>query len=358
MPVKLSDVARVAGVHPATVSRALNEEKRHRLSEKTVAKVLQAAELLGYAPNVMAQGLAQGKSTSLGVLIGDVTTPLFPPFLRGVDDVVSGAGYVPLVVNTYDDPDREKSRLRALEARRVEGLIVATASITEGMGPESYTAVAPTVFALRAPQSGEHTRIVSDDATGIHELVAHLVELGHTRIAHITGPQYISTAVIRLRAYREALFEHGLEYDPQLVVGLDCLKVEFAMEGFGRLLDSGVDFTAVVAFNDVYAFGAYRALRARGLQCPVDISVTGFGDTIGSDLVDPPLTTTAVDHYEMGRQTAGLMLDMLKTPPAEYHHRAVMLPVSAVIRESTAPPRGATPSTPKPLSELGDAITQ
>lgn len=339
MTVKLTDVARAAGVHPATVSRALNEKTRVRLSNKTVQKVLRAAEALGYAPNLMAQGLAQGRSTSIGVVIGDVTTPLFPPFLRGIDDVTGEAGYFPLIINTYDDLDREKSRVRALQARRVEGLIVATATVAEGLGVDFYTGIAPTVFTLRAPKVSDVSRVVSDDAAGIHQVVHHLVELGHTRIAHIAGPQYISTAVTRLRAYREALFEHGLEYDPELVVGLDSLDAKSAMDGFGRLIDSGVGFTAVIAFNDSYAFGAYRALRHRRLRCPIDISVVGFGDTIASDLVSPPLTTVMVDHYEMGRQAAGLLVDMMKDPASEYRHRAVLLPVTTVMRESTASPR-------------------
>lgn len=334
MKVRLSDVAEVAGVHPATVSRALNVKTRSRLSTATVERVLRAAEDLKYTPDSMARGLAQGSSTSIGVLIGDITVPLFPPILRGIDDVTSEAGYTALILNTDNDPDREADRLRALRARSVEGLIVATA--TSDGGSDIYADVAPSVFVVRSPVESSASSVISDDAAGIHALVSHLVELGHTRIAHIAGPQNISTGVTRLRAYREALFEHGLDFDPGLVVEVEQLRHTDAELAFGTLLDQVKDFTAVIAFNDALAFGAYRALNSRGLDCPQDISVAGFSDIAGADLVAPPLTTVAVNHYEMGRQAARLVLDMVEQN-ARYQHRAIRLPVELVIRESTGP---------------------
>lgn len=338
MRVRLSDVAKEAGVHSATASRALNPRTRSRISDETVQRVLQAAAKLNYSPNTMAQGLAQGRSSTIGVVIGDLTVPLFPPLLLGIDDVTSAAGYTALIVNTNNDLEREHARVRAIQARSVEGLIVATSTIGDGADPRFYTDVAPTVFAVRTPDVPTMSSVLSDDAAGVHQLVDHLVSLGHKRIAHVAGPSNISTAITRLRAYREALFEHGIEFDPRLVATLETLRIDEATQKFGKLLDSGVDLTAVFAFNDLTAFAVYRALRERSLSCPDDVSVVGFNDMTGADLVDPPLTTVAIDHYEMGAQAARMMLDMLEGPDS-FSARTLRLPVRMVMRTSTAPPR-------------------
>ena len=336
MRVRLADVAKAAGVHPATASRALNEATRSRISAATVERVLQAAEELSYSPNSAAQSLARNRSNTIGVLIGDLSVPLFPPVLLGVDDVTAAAGYTALIVNTGNNLQRELARLKAMQARQVEGLIVGTATVGDGADSGLYTRIAPSIFVVRSPETPDVTSVLSDDAAGVHLLVRHLAGLGHRRIAHVAGPMNISTAVTRYRAYREALFEAGLEFDPKLVVTLEGLKIEEAAHKIGGLLDLGVGLSAITTFNDLVAFGAYQALRARGLSCPGDVSVVGFNDMTGADLVDPPLTTVAVDHYAMGTQAAQLMLEKLREPDA-FTPRTVRLPVTLVERGSTAP---------------------
>jgi len=335
-PARLADVAALAGVHPATASRALNDGTRSKISAVTVEKVRRAAAQLNYSPNPAAQSLATNRTSTIGVVIGDFTVPLFPPLLRGIDSVTSTAGYTALVVSTDNSWEREKAQISALQARRVDGLLVATATI-EGVGPAFYSAVAPTVFVVRAPADPTAASVLSDDSVGVHALIEHLVDQGHRRIAHIGGPPNISTTVTRLRAYREALFEHGITPDPKLVVAVDRISADAGTEAFGRLLDSGAEFTAALAFNDSVAFGCYRALRQRGLSCPGDVSIVGYSDTNSSDLVAPPLTTVSVDHQAMGAEAALMLLGMLNDPGAR-PARSVRLPVKLKIRESTAPP--------------------
>ena len=337
MRVRLSDVAERAGVHPATASRALNEQTRSRISAKTVQRVLKAARELNYSPNSAAQSLAMNRSSTIGVIIGDLTVPLFPPLLLGVDDVTSAAGYTALIVNTDNDIERERARLSNIAGRGVDGLVVATATIGDGSDSGYYEKIAPTVFVVRAPADPTAPTVLSDDSVGVHAAVEHLIALGHRRIAHVGGPTNISTSITRLRAYREALFERGIEFDTDLCVAVDKLTPSDGAEAFGRLLDSGADFTAVLAFNDSIAFGCYKAMRSRGLTCPRDVSVVGFNDMTGSDLVAPPLTTVDVDHYAMGAEAARMLLAMLRSPNSHSPH-SMRLPVDIVLRESTAPP--------------------
>jgi LacI family transcriptional regulator len=337
MRVRLSDVAERAGVHSATASRALNEKTRSRISAETVQRVLKAAKELDYSPNSAAQNLAMNRSLTIGVIIGDLTVPLFPPLLLGVDNVTSAAGYTALIVNTDNDIERERARISNIAGRGVDGLVVATATIGDGSDPGYYARIAPTVFVVRAPADPTAPTVLSDDSVGVHAAVEHLFALGHRRIAHVGGPSNISTSITRLRAYREALFERGLELDPDLCVAVDKLTPSDGAAAFGRLIDSGADFTAVLAFNDSVAFGCYKALRSRGLTCPGDVSVIGFNDMTGSDLVAPPLTTVNVNHYAMGAEAARMLLAMLGSPDTLPAHSARM-PVELVLRESTAAP--------------------
>ena len=337
MRARLADVAALAGVHPATASRALSEVNRSRISAETVTRVRRAALQLNYSPNAAAQSLATNKTLTIGVVIGDLTVPLFPPLLHGVDDVTSAAGYTALIVNTDNDRARERARTSALQARQVGGLIVATATLGEDADPSFYTDIAPTVFVVRTPADPLAPSVLSDDSMGVHATIDHLVSLGHRRIAQVGGPSSISTAITRLRAYREALFERDIAVDPELMVAVDRLHADAGTEAFGRLLDSGARFTAALALNDLVAYGCYRALRQRGLRCPEDVSIVGYGDMNGADLVAPPLTTVRVDHQAVGVEAARMLLGMLNDPATRSPH-SVRLPVELVVRESTAPP--------------------
>jgi LacI family transcriptional regulator len=164
----------------------------------------------------------------------------------------------------------------------------------------------------------------------------HLVELGHRRIAHLGGPQTLSTGLNRLRAYRHALHDHGLEPDDDLVLVCEAFTESAGAKALSQLLDRGVEFTAVLAGNDLLALGCYDALAEHGLSCPDDVSVVGFNDTPFMDKLQPPLTTVRIPHYEIGAEAARLLLDALRAP--ERHARSVLLPLSLIVRQSTAPP--------------------
>jgi LacI family transcriptional regulator len=330
-------VAAAAGVHPATASRALNPETRQLVNAQTARRVLRAAETLGYQPNPIARSLKTAKSQTIGVLVPDLTNPLFPPIVRGIDDVLVEAGFSALIVNTDNDPDREQAQVRSLRSRHVEGLIVATARLDHPLLAELAEQGVKVVLVNRRAEALELPSITPDDTAGIALAVKHLVDLGHRRIAHLAGPQTTSTGVVRALAYENALRDQGLDVDPTLVVDCRQWREDDGAEGLRRLLDAGTDFTAVVAGNDLIALGCYDVLTERGIACPDDVSVVGFNDMPFVDKLSPPLTTVAVPHHAIGAEAARMLLELIGE--SSRPHRSVLLPVTLSVRGSTAPPR-------------------
>jgi LacI family transcriptional regulator len=334
----LRDVAEVAGVHAATASRALNPETRRLVNAETARRVLRAAESLGYQPNPIARSLKTAKSRTIGIVIPDLTNPLFPPIVRGIEDVLGPAGYSALLVNTDNDAEREKSLVGSLRSRQVEGFIVATARLDHPLLAQLHAQGVKMILVNRRAEGVDVPSITPDDATGVGLAVKHLVDLGHRRIVHLAGPQTTSTGVIRARAFRSALRDHGLDDDPSLIVSCEYWTEDEGARALREVLDSGADFTAVVAGNDLIALGCYDVFAERAISCPADISVVGFNDMPFLDKLQPPLTSVGVPHHQVGVEAARMLLESFKEP--ERPPRSVLLPLSLIVRGSTAGPAG------------------
>ncbi len=336
-PPTLRDVAEAAGVHAGTASRALNPETRRLVNSDTARRVLRAAEALGYQPNPIARSLKTSKSRTIGLVIPDLTNPLFPPIVRGIEDVLGPAGYSALIVNTDNDSEREKAQVTSLRSRQVEGLIVATALLDHPLLRKLHEQGVSMVMVNRRASGVDIPSITPDDAAGVEAAVRHLASLGHRRIAHLAGPQTTSTGTIRLRAFQAAVHDLGLDEDPALVVPCDFWTEDEGARALRTLLDSGTELTAVVAGNDLIALGCYDVFAERSVSCPDDISVVGFNDMPFLDKLNPPLTTVGVPHHQIGVEAARMLLEAIseRDRPA----RSVLLPVSLVVRGSTAPPR-------------------
>jgi LacI family transcriptional regulator len=327
-------VAAAAGVHAGTASRALNPETRALVNADTARRVLRAAEALGYRPNPIARSLKTAKSRTVGLVIPDLTNPLFPPIVRGIEEILDAAGYSALIVNTDNDPDREQSQIASLRSRQVEGLIVATARLDHPLLQELRDQGVRMVLVNRRAEHLDVPSISADDATGIELAVRHLAGLGHRRIVHLAGPQTTSTGVIRARAFQSAVRDHGLDDDASLVVACNYWTEAEGAAALRTVLDSGVEFSAVLAGNDLIALGCYDVFAQRDISCPADVSVVGFNDIPFLDKLRPPLTTVAVPHHQVGAEAARMLLESIKEP--DRPHRSVLLPASLVIRGSTA----------------------
>lgn len=334
----LRDVAEAAGVHTATASRALNPETRRLVNAETAKRVLRIAESLGYQPNPIARSLKTAKSRTIGVVVPDLTNPLFPPIVRGIDDVLGPAGYSVLLVNTDNDPEREESLVRSLRSRHVEGLIVATARLHHPLLERLHEEKVQMVMVNRRAEGVDAPSITADDAAGMRLAVQHLAGLGHRRIAHLAGPQSTSTGVVRLSAFQQACRELGLESDPDLVMTCDYWSEDEGARALRTMLDKGSGPTAIVAGNDLIALGCYDVFRERDISCPEDVSVVGFNGMPFLDKFRPPLTTVAVPHHEIGIEAAHMLLESIKDPSRLT--RSVHLPVTLVTRGSTAAPSG------------------
>lgn len=338
-PATLRDVARVAGVHPGTVSRALNPQTRGLVNERTARRVLAAAEELGYRPNPIARGLRTNRSNTVGVLVPDLLNPLFAAVVRGIEDALRDAGYTPLIANTDNDAERERVAYEAMSARQVDGFIAATARRDHWLLADRVESGPKLVLVNRRVDSDAIPAVTGDDHEGVRLAVEHLAELGHRRIAHIAGSQTLYTGWCRHQGFVDAMEARGLEPDPGLIVYSQAFTEREGARCCSDLLDRRRDFTAIVAGNDLLALGCYDALEARGLNCPDDVSVVGYNDMPFVDRFRPPLTTVRVPHYELGATAAELMLEQLQerqAPP-----RQLLLAPELVVRGSTATVRNS-----------------
>ena len=339
--VTIRDVAREAKVHPGTVSRALNAQTRALVNQETAQRVMRAAEKLGYRPNPIARGLKTNRSYTIGVLIPDITNPVFPPILRGIEDRLDNAGYTALIVNTDNDAERERCHLDALRARHVDGFISATARLDRELLGEVAAAGIPFVLVNRSLEDGAVAAVTIDDQQGIRLAVEHLAGLGHTRIAHLAGPQNTSTGHRRRVGFLETMSALGLDVPECRVYVSRWFTEQEGARGCARLLDAAGNITAIVAGNDLLAIGCYDALATRSLRCPEDISIVGFNDMPFVDRLSPPLTSVRVPQRELGAAAADLLLKRLADggPTA----REILLEPALVVRGSTAPPAARAP---------------
>ncbi len=330
----LRDVARVAGVHPGTVSRALNPATQALVRDETVRRVREVAEELGYRPNPLARGLKTNRSYTVGVLVPDIQNPLFPPIIRGLDDRLGEAGYTPLIANTDNDPVRERVDLEAMRARQVDGFVAATARADHELLDDVAASGVPLVLVNRRVEDGSLPSATADDQAGARLAVEHLVSLGHRQIAHLAGPQDVSTGSARYEGFRDGMRQAGLE--PSLVrVGRAFTEPEGARL-CEELLDADVPFTAIVAGNDLMALGCYDVFAARGIDCPGEVSVVGFNDMPFADRFAPPLTTIGIPHYEIGVAAADMLLALLRGDGDGA--REIVLPAHLIVRGSTRRP--------------------
>ncbi|MEX2496242.1 MAG: LacI family DNA-binding transcriptional regulator [Woeseia sp.] len=336
-PVTIKHVAAGAGVHASTVSRVLNPQTRDMVSSEVAENVLAIANTLGYLRNPLASGLRTRRSHTVGVLIPDLTNPVFPPIIRGIERALAAEGYVAVLADSENSTKNKQALTESLLARQIDGLILATAHRRDELVEKCIDFGIPLVLVNRTVDKQHVTSVINDDELGIKLAFDHLIKLGHRRIAFVGGPQNTSTAYVRYRAFLKLVKRANLHIERNLIANSKAFTEVAGQASMNRILESKPEpFTAVITANDLLALGCLDALESWGLRCPEDISLTGFNHMRFMDRLKPRLTTVKIPHDELGVQAGLLLLEQIgqNDTPA----KTIRLEPRLVIGDSTRAP--------------------
>jgi LacI family transcriptional regulator len=333
-----ADVARLAGVSRATVSYVINNRVggKVQITDETRRRVLEAIEQLGYQPNFAARSLKTQQTQLLAVMVPDLTNPFYPLLIRGAQVAADEQDYQILVYDSNDSPERERTFVDAMLRRRVDGVILVAFHL------EVSDVARLTEAGIRVVAVGGRLRqaqvdvVATRERLAVHELMHHLLEKGHRRIAHLAGPPDTPAGEVRLRGYREALANFNIDYDEALVRYGTFHREEVAGLVESLLTDPNQPDrpTAIFVANDVMAIEVIRVLTQQGWQVPGQVAVCGFDNIPAAELIMPALTTVGQDSQALGQRATELLLDRLETDE-QIEVRHVSVPYQLVIREST-----------------------
>ncbi len=334
--VRLKDIAERAGVSVMTVSKALRDEPD--VSAATKARIKLMAQEMGYVPDSTAQGLRTRTTKLIGLVIPSTTDPVYARVVLAIEERAHELGYDIVLMHTLNNVDREEFCIRRLLSRRVDGLLIAP---VYRIDPEArvYQEIlvrnTPTIL-LGAPAKfcSQFTGIQIDDLLGSYAATQHLLSLGHTRIAFLTGPLSAPWAQDRFEGYRRALREAGSDVDEKLVFQAGS-TVEDGVKAALQMLNESCDATAIQAANDLVAIGCADALLNQGLRIPQNISVVGFGNILTSEYFRVPLTTVRQPKFRLGVAAVESLVQLIKGQRVE----SKRLPAELVVRASSAAPQ-------------------
>ena len=333
--MNIKAVAKRAKVSTATVSRTMNGSAK--VSPETADRVRQAIEALNFYPDTNARALGSGRSSLYGLIISDITNPFFPELVKSFEDIAVLHGQEVLIANTNYDSERMKICVRRMLQRKVDGVAIMTSEMDEGLIEDFSRRHIPLVFLDTGTVAPGVSCVRIDYSAGIDLAVNHLFQLGHKRIAFISGPMRLSSARMRYKAFMESTARDHLGDNTELIQEGNH-RVDGGHDAMQRILASGARPTAVMASNDLTAIGAMGAIAEAGLRVPEDISVVGYDDIQLSAFTMPPLTTVSLPRAEIANAAFHALLNAMQSgepkPVAGEEH--TVLP-TLVIRKSTGP---------------------
>lgn len=331
--VTIKDVANRSGVSKSTVSHVINDTRF--VEEETRKKVLKAIRDLNYRPSSIARSLVSQRTGTAGLLISDVGNPFYHEVILGVEEVALANGYSIFLCNTGYDLERGMKFIRSLIDRSVDGVLFMSSSMNIEMLNEVHQSATKAVVLDwgGTDVSQMASTIAIDFDTGISEAVAHLVELGHRRIAFAGGPEHLWTADIRTQSFLKAIRNYGEDVEG-IVVPEGNLRIEGGYRCFQSLHLLSPRPTAVIAANDLTAFGIMWSARNAGYNLPRDLSIIGLDDIDLSSRVTPPLTTIALPRLDIGKLAMQELLFQIHSPEQPKSHRVMATHLK--VRESTS----------------------
>lgn len=330
--ITIKDVARAAQVSTTTVSHVINGTRY--VDPLTKERVDIALKQLEYHPNSLARSLRSGVSKVIGLIVPDISNQFFSEIARKIEDFGFQKGYSVVLCNSDDDPAKQVSYIHTLQAKQVDGIIF----ISSGSEPDDLARLVenhvPLVVADReVPLELADVVLLNNEKAG-YDATSHLIELGHTSIACVTGPNHLTPSMQRMEGYKRCLKEHSILFRPELVEKGD-FHFESGRDAVQRLLHSPRPPSAVFALNDMMAIGAIAAANDLGIRVPQDLSIIGFDNIALGTVVTPALTTMAQPIPEMAFQAISLLLDRLNGNRQDMNQR-IILEASLVVRGSTA----------------------
>jgi LacI family transcriptional regulator len=340
--MNIREIAKRARVSTATVSRTIN---RHPSVQPQLARrVLKVVEELGYFPSTQARALVSGRSRIFGLIVSEITNPFFPEIVHVFEEIAVQNNYEILMTSTAHDPERMKTSVRRMLEHRVEGVAVMTFGMEESLLNDLKLRNVPLVFVDVGPPRPRVSNIRIDYLHGIRQAVQHLAALRHERIAFITGPPVLKSAMARRDAFVKSMQEIGLEADERLIVEGNHTP-EGGEEAFSKLMALRARPTAVLCSNDMTAIGVMRKAYEEKIAVPGDLSVIGFDNIRLAQYILPPLTTIEMSQAELGRMAFQALLHDVQRETPNPKGTEYVLVTNFVLRESTALNQRATMRT-------------
>jgi LacI family transcriptional regulator, galactose operon repressor len=347
--VTIREVAKESGFSSTTVSIVLNNAPLARyIPDTTKKRIERAAKKLGYRPNLFARSLRNQRSHTVGVMVFDMTDPYCIPILRGIESTLYQASFLPILTDVHNERSRFERYLEMLLDRRVEALIVVANWLfveIDVLG-DLEKANIPTAMIGRELEAGAISSVIVENELGAHMAIEHLFSLGHRKIGFIRGPKRITDTGPRWKGVRNFAKVHDLEIDPALIFDLPessdpISSFEAGVKLTEELIRQKRGFTALMAFDDMTALGAIRALRQAGISVPEQCSVIGFDDVAHSSLLTPALTTVRQPLAQMGEMAVSIVSEGITAVQEKQkivaQHQKLM--PELVVRDSTRAPR-------------------
>ncbi len=327
----IKDVARLVGVSTATVSHVINNTRY--VSDGLKKKILEAIDELHYHPNAVARSLVKKETHTIGIIISDILNPFYTAIVRGIEDVTYQSGYNVMLCNSDEDPGKEVLYIQILIERRIDGLVISSA-FKDGVHPLlSKLKMVSLVTIVRKVRGLAVDSVFGDNVEGVYQAVRHLIQLGHRRIAIISGPTRLSSGEERLLGYQKALGDHGITVDSNFIKFGD-FKRESGYTLTKEVLQQKEVPTALFVANNQMTIGALNAINELGIRVPKDLSLVSFDDMEWYSFLNPPLTTVEQSPYLMGK-TAGEML-LQRINKKRKSIKKIIIPSRLIVRESTA----------------------
>jgi LacI family transcriptional regulator len=329
----IHDIARELKISASTVSRALNDNPR--ISQKTRDKIKVVAASMGYRPNTLASNLRNKKSNTIGIVVPLINRHFFSSVISGAEEVAFKSGYNVVISQSNDLAEKEISIVHSMFSNRVDGLIISIAMQTNTFDHLKIFRKKniPLVFFDRAVPEIETDKIVVDDFNGGFRVTQHLIDQGYQRIAHLAGPQNLTTYLERKNGYIEALRTNDIPYDQSLVI-INTLTSDEGVTAVQQLMSLSSPPDAIFCGNDTTALSAMIYLRDKGFRIPHDIGIVGFSNEPFSKVVSPAISTIAQPGFQMGQKAAEKLISQIETKERKY--QTIVMPTELIIRESSS----------------------